>query len=319
MQAVCRASPSLALIKYWGKTDPEENLPATPSLAVTLGGLNTETTVRFTHGEDTVILDGRVQDDRRFEAFFRRLRDRLGAEHRFHVVSRNDFPSAAGLASSSSGFAALTCACARLANGGLGPGELSEIARFGSASAARSIFGGFVVLRAGARAAEPWLPADHWPELRIVLAITTSASKEFSSRWAMECTRKTSPFYDAWLRSSADLFPSALDALKRRDLEELGRAVRLSTMRMHAAILASDPPLIYWLPSTLAVIRECRELRDTGIGAWETADAGPQVKILCLRPDVRRVVERIEALPFGIHTRVAEPGGAPECRLEPEP
>jgi len=318
MQAVCRASPSLALIKYWGKADPEENLPATSSLAVTLGGLNTETAVRFTEAEDRVVVDGRVQERRRFEAFFRRLRERLGTERRFHAVSRNDFPSAAGLASSSSGFAALTCACARLAAAEPSDAELSEIARFGSASAARSIFGGFVVLRAGARAAEPFLSADHWPDLRIVLAITTSHSKEFSSRWAMESTRKTSPYYDAWVRSSADLFPRAVDALKRRDLEELGHFVRLSTMRMHAALLAGDPPLTYWLPSTLAVLHECRRLREEGIGAWETADAGPQVKILCLESDVPRIAERIEALPFGTRTRTAEPGGPPSCRLEQE-
>ena len=311
----CKASPSLALVKYWGKRDVDENIPATSSLAVTLGGLQTETEVRFGSGSDVVILDGVVQDPAGFEPFFRRLRMRLDSDVRFHVASRNDFPSAAGLASSSSGFAALTCACARLLERELSPAELSEIARFGSASAARSVFGGFTLLRAGSRAAEEVFPPEHWPEFRIVLAITTAEKKDVSSRWAMENTRKSSPYYEAWLQSSADLLPLALDALKRRDLSELGRCVRLSYMRMHAAIMASDPPLAYWLPGTLAVIRECENLRKKGLGAWETIDAGPQVKILCIDEDAGEIALRIGELPFGIRTMVAEPGKAPDCRV----
>jgi diphosphomevalonate decarboxylase len=311
----CTASPSLALVKYWGKRDVGENIPATSSLAVTLGGLRTETEVSFGSGVDTVVLDGVVQDPKVFEPFFRRLRVRLDSDARFRVVSRNDFPSAAGLASSSSGYAALTCACSRLLEREMTPSELSEIARFGSASAARSVFGGFTLLRAGSRAAEAVFPPKHWPEFRIVLAITTAEKKGVSSRWAMENTRKTSPYYEAWLRSSADLLPVAIDALKRRGLDELGRCVRLSYMRMHAAIMASDPPLAYWLPGTLAVIRECESLRKDGCGAWETIDAGPQVKILCIEEDAGEIASRIGALPFGIRTMVAEPGKAPHCRV----
>jgi diphosphomevalonate decarboxylase len=311
----CTASPSLALVKYWGKRNVDENIPATSSLAVTLGGLQTETEVRFGSDSDTVILDGVIQNPESFEPFFRHLRSRLDSDARFHVVSRNDFPSAAGLASSSSGFAALTCACARLLERELSRAELSEIARFGSASAARSVFGGFTLLPAGGRAAESVFPPEHWPEFRIVLAITTAEKKGVSSRWAMENTRKTSPYYEAWLRSSADLLPLALDALRRRDLGELGRCVRLSYMRMHAAIMASDPPLAYWLPGTLAVVRECENLRKKGLRAWETIDAGPQVKILCIDEDAGEIALRIGELPFGIRTMVAEPGKAPDCRV----
>jgi diphosphomevalonate decarboxylase len=305
----------LALIKYWGKEDEVEKIPATSSLAVTLGGLQTETEVSFAESSDTVILNGEAQNPGDFEPFFRHVRDRLGSDARFHVESRNNFPSAAGLASSSSGFAALTCACMELLAVKLSPSELSEIARFGSASAARSIFGGFTLLRAGSRSAEAFLPAEHWPDIRIVLAITTGERKGVSSRWAMENTRKTSPYYDSWLRSSADLLPLALDALKRKDLDDLGRCMRLSYMRMHAALMASDPPLAYWLPATLAVIRECESLRQDGLEAWETIDAGPQVKILCRAGKAEQISQRIQGLPFAIQTMIAEPGRAPVCRF----
>ena len=98
----------------------------------------------------------------------------------------------------------------------------------------------------------------------------------------MEATRRGSPFYRAWLASSGRLLPEAMGALRKRDLEKLGELARLSYSRMHAALLASDPPVLYWLPATVALVRECAELRRQGLGAWETIDAGPQVKVLCL-------------------------------------
>ena len=102
----CRAHPSLALIKYWGKRDPRRNLPATPSLGVTLAGVHTETRVRLAEA-DQVVLDGVAQPQERFAPFFAEVRRRLGIAAFFRAESANSFPTAAGLASSSSGFAAL--------------------------------------------------------------------------------------------------------------------------------------------------------------------------------------------------------------------
>jgi diphosphomevalonate decarboxylase len=188
---------------------------------------------------------------------------------------------------------------------------LSALARFGSASASRAVFEGFVLLRAGARRAEPLLPAEHWPELRILVAVVSEQIKPISSRQAMTMTRKTSLYYRSWIRSSRKLIPQAVSALKNRDIEALGATVRLSYSRMHAVLLASDPPLSYWTSRTITVLNSCAQLRREGIGVWETMDAGPQVKMLCLSSDVARIKQSLSAEDEGIRFIEAYPGPAP--------
>jgi diphosphomevalonate decarboxylase len=308
-----RASPSLALIKYWGKRDERRNLPATPSLAVTLGGAHTETRIALAE-EDRVTLDGQEQDRERFVPFFDALRRRLRTRARFQADSRNSFPTAAGLASSSSGFAALAVGCARVAGGALSDRKLSALARLGSASAARAVYGGFTLLPAGARWARQLLPEGHWPELRIVIAVVSAEAKSLASRAAMQATRSASPFYRGWISDSGRLLARALEGLERRDLQMLGQAARLSYSRMHAALLACEPPALYWLPATVAIIRECASLRARGVGAWETIDAGPQVKILCVEQEVPAVLAGLQEIRPPLATILCRPGPGPAVR-----
>ena len=312
-----QASPSLALVKYWGKRGERRNLPATPSLAVTLGGVHTRTRITLSEA-DRVFVGGQEQDRTRFAPFFEALRRRLRTAARFRAESLNSFPTAAGLASSSSGFAALAVGCTRAVGAELSGRELSALARIGSASAARAVFGGFTLLPAGARYARPLFPEQYWPELRIVVAVVSLQAKALASREAMRATRSSSPYYRAWLSSSAELLPRALEALERHEIELLGLCARLSYSRMHAALLAAEPPELYWLPATVALIRECAALRARGIGAWETIDAGPQVKILCLESDAPAVVERLRALEPGLRTILCRPGPAPVVEEEEE-
>jgi diphosphomevalonate decarboxylase len=316
-KVVFRASPSLALIKYWGKADPVLNTPATPSIAVTLGGLSSTTEVVAAE-EDSVTVDGEKADVERYRGYFETLRSTLATTIRFGATSRNDFATSAGLASSASGFAALTCACARLAGSDADTATLSAIARAGSASAARSLFGGFTALEAGATAAIPLYPADYWNEFRVVIVELTAAKKPVSSREAMERAKSTSPYYDRWVDEAPRLFREALSALERRDLEALGELMRASYLAMFSTMFTSRPPVIYWLPESLEVIHECAALRSRGIGAWETMDAGPQVKIATTAASVDAVVAAV-GLPDAGGTRritVASPGGAPSLVAE---
>jgi diphosphomevalonate decarboxylase len=305
--ASCTASPSLALLKYWGKLEGGENLPATPSLAVTLGGLFTRTWVRAAQ-TDSVTIAGEKQEPDRYARFFDCLRASLRVAVRFEARSTNSFPTAAGLASSSSGFAALAGACARTAGQEPSAEEISRLARIGSVSAARSVFGGFVLLPAGGRSAVPVHDRSHWPELRIVVAVTRRGQKPVSSRDGMARTAATSPFFPQWVSQSKALLPEALTALKERDLEKLGDVVRASSAMMHATALAARPPVLYWIPATLAVMDACRELREQGVGAWETVDAGPQVKILCAAGDVEKVTRRVVERAPEVHTLTCFPG-----------
>jgi diphosphomevalonate decarboxylase len=277
--------------------------------------VNTETRVSLAK-EDSVRLNGEAQQIDRFEPLFSALRRAAGREEYFRVDTVNDFPSSAGLASSSSGFAALAVACARVLELDLRPEQLSSFARMGSASAARSLFGGFTLLPAGGYAARQLYGPEHWPEFRIVIALVSREAKPVSSREAMEATRRSSPYYRAWLRNAADLLPPALRALEKRDIESLGAVARLSYSRMHAALLASSPPVLYWLPTTVAVIRECAALREQGVGAWETLDAGPQVKVLCLDSEVESIRERLSRLDPELRIIVASVGRGPVCELQ---
>ena len=284
-----RAAPSLALVKYWGKSDAERNLPATSSLAVTVTGLYTEVCLQEGSGSDRLSVDGTVVPAARHAPFFDAARATLGVDTRYRAEASNNFPGAAGLASSASLFAALALGCAALAGRDISRERLSALARVGSASAARALWGGFSTLEAGAECAGGAFPEDHWPELRLLVAVTSRRRKPMPSRDAMLHVAGTSPYYPAWVATAPATFQAALEAVRAHDLERLGPHMRASYLRMFGTMLAADPPINYLLPQSLRVLEVLEELRAAGVGAWETMDAGPQVKIACLANDVERV------------------------------
>ena len=287
-----RAAPSLALVKYWGKSDTRRNLPATPSLAVTVTGLRTDVRLCEASGADYLTVDGSAVPAERHRPFFDAARATLGMTARYRAEARSNFPGAAGLASSASLFAALAMGCGKLAGVGSRGGarsRLSALARVGSASAARAVWGGFSVLEAGAEAGAGVFPPDHWPELRLLIAVTSRRRKPIPSRNAMMHVAATSPYYSAWVATANATYRAALEALRRRNLGRLGPLMRVSYLRMFGTMFASDPPINYLRAESLRVLAVLEELREAGIDAWETMDAGPQVKIACLAPDVEQV------------------------------
>jgi diphosphomevalonate decarboxylase len=310
-EVVAVAAPNLALVKYWGKASVERNLPATPSIGITLKRLWSEVSVAESTSEDRVVVDGERQEISRFLPFLDGLRERGKTACRFSVNGTNNFPGAAGLASSASGFAA--CAKAGLHLLGLADDErsVSSLARIGSASAARSAFGGICRLDRQAERAEPLYDEAWWPELRLVVVVVSQQKKSVSSRNAMERARETSPYYPAWVESASEISAAAQAALAGRNLEALGRQMQRSYLGMFGTMFSSVPPVVYWLPESLAVIHRCDSLRREGVPAWETMDAGPQVKILTTEEHVRRVRRAVEEL--GVADRVLETeiGGAP--------
>jgi diphosphomevalonate decarboxylase len=322
-RADAAAHPSLAMIKYWGKQDKIRNLPATPSLAVTLDGLTTETSVEIfkiddnSEGRDQVYLEGIIQDEDRFSAFFTEFR-KLAGQRRpgfgpfiLTIRSTSNFPAAAGLASSASGFAALSWACNDAAGLNLTIDEISGLARIGSASAARSVLGGFTRLDAGSESAEAVHDENWWPALRIIVLELEKGPKDLSSRMAMERTRSSSPYYPAWLADSEKVMKKAVEALSERNLDDLGPLIRNSYMRMFATMFAADPPVIYWKPISLEVIRFCEAMRSEGLSVWETMDAGPQVKLFCLDKDLQLITNRLVDRFEDINIRICRPGTAP--------
>jgi diphosphomevalonate decarboxylase len=312
--ATATAHPNIAVVKYWGKRDVPLNLPAVSSLSLTLDGFSTRTTVRWGADEDAVVLDGRPAPAAFAQRALRHL-DRLDPDRPpARVETANDFPTAAGLASSASGFAALTLAALAASGRTADPTEASRLARQGSGSACRSLWGGWVRWDRGTRVdghdshGIPIAPADHW-DVAMVVAVATSGPKAVGSTAGMRRTAGTSPYYRAWVDTAEEDVAEGEAAVRARDLERLGTVMERSTFKMHATMHTAWPPILYWQPATVAVLHRVMALRAAGIGAWATMDAGPNVKVLCARSDAPAVAEALAPLVEGV--RVLGPGGPP--------
>jgi diphosphomevalonate decarboxylase len=321
------ACSNIALVKYWGKradTDRGLNLPAVGSLSMTLDALRTETRIEPA-AADVFELDGAVAQGGATTKVFAHL-DRLwalgdtsGPRPTCRVVSANHFPTAAGLASSASGFAALTVAGAAAFELDAPPTRLSGLARAGSGSAARSLWGGFVRLDRGEASdghdcvARPLFPASHW-DLRLLVVQTTKGRKSIGSTEGMEQSRLTSPYYDAWCTTHLADLDAAQDAIAARDLPALGRIVEHSCFKMHACMIATDPALLYWNGTTVDVIHRVRQARDEGLDGWLTIDAGPHVKVLCEAATAERLATTLRTVPGVTEVTVAAAG--PDAHAE---
>ena len=322
--AAARAHSNIALIKYWGKRDATLNLPAVGSISVTLDALTTDTTVRFTQdgAADELWLDGERVAAGRAGRMLDLVRERAGIRASATVTSTNNFPTGAGLASSASGFAALAVAACAAAGLEATPTELSILARRGSGSAARSIFGGVVELHAGEAAdgndafAEPILDAADWP-LSVVVAITSREAKSVSSTAGMGRSAASSPFYPAWTDTANQDLADMRAAIAARDFARVGELAEYSCLKLHALMMTTRPALIYWNAATVAAIHTVMELRASGIPVYFTIDAGPQVKALCSPADAPAVASALAAV-VGVHeTRTSGLGRG--AHLVPQP
>lgn len=312
MSAVAHAHPNIALIKYWGKAAGPGNVPATPSLSITLDTLTTTTTVAQARTDSVHLNDAPVVDPK-INACLARLRERFPVPP-LSIRSSNNFPTAAGLASSASGFAALVTAIDSLCGLGLSAAERSGLAREASGSAARSVFGGFVALEGPAWQARPLLAHDAWP-LRVVVAVTDTGAKAVSSTEGMRRSAATAPFYDAWVSSTVEDFTAALSLVAARDFSALAELAEHSCLKMHALMLSSRPGLLYWNATTLACLHRLRALRESGCSVFFTVDAGPQVKAVCLPDHEAPVAAALAAVP-GV-TQVLRAGLGNGAWLEP--
>ena len=321
-RARARALANVALVKYFGKRDLALNLPAAGSLSLALEPLSTTTAVELdgSLADDVVTLDGEAADQRfaaRVSGFLDLLREIAGTTDRARVETSNSFPTAAGLASSASGFAALAVAGSAALDVDLGEGELSALARRGSGSAARSIPGGVALWRAGSRAdgTDSYArrvadPGDI--DLRMVIGVADAGPKPIGSTAAMELTRETSPYYRAWIDSVDQDLPAAVSAIEARDLPRLGEIAERNALRMHATALAADPGIVFWSSTTIEALHLVRRLRGQGLGVWFTCDAGPQPKVLCGSGDEAAAARALGELP-GIERVIrCELGGGAE-------
>lgn len=292
-KATALAHPNIALVKYWGKRNEPLILPHQSSLSVTLAPLSVTTSVEFTgnKGPDDVEINGKAaqgSEGARVIAALDLVRREVSSLGSAKVVSRGDFPAAAGLASSAAAFAALAVAARKAA--GL-PREWkaeSILARQGSGSACRSVQGGVCVWRKGVALdgsdsfAEQVLTESHWPQLRLLVAMVSKEEKEVKSRDGMRNTVDTSPYYPAWVKDAEASIEPAIKALRAKNLEAIGELAERNAWRMHATAFAADPPLSYFKPETLQLIGALAKARRDGVPVYFTLDAGPNPVLLTL-------------------------------------
>ncbi len=314
-KATAVSCANIAFIKYWGNRDEKLRLPANPSLSMNLAGLETATTVEFAPGlqDDEVIIGGEAQAGAakaRVSAHLDHIRARAGLTIQARVESRNNFPAGAGIASSASAFAALTVAGAAAAGLTLTERELSALARLGSGSAARSIPAGFVEWQVGDAPEESFAffiaPPDHWA-LRDVIAVISKAHKAVGSTGG-HALAGTSPLQAARVASAPERLRACREALLARDFAALAEVVEADSNLMHAVMMTSTPPLYYWEPATLGVMKAVRAWRTEGLPACFTIDAGPNVHCLCPAEAAPEVERRLRALGVS-EILTAGPGG----------
>lgn len=311
------AHSNIALIKYWGKSNQKLNIPAVDSISITLKELSTKTTVRISENleKDTLILNNRpaVEKQRlRISRFLDLIRHEKKFDFPLEIKSENNFPTAAGLASSASGFAALALAASKAAGLNLSSFELSELARKGSGSAARSIYGGFVHMhrgdeKSGMDAVADQLYDENYWDLRLLILVTSIKEKEIGSTEGMNLSAKTSPYYKNWIQSSIGDISEMKNAIVKKDFEKLGELSEFSCLKMHALAMSSNPGIIYWNENTIKIINKVRALRKSGLGVFFTIDAGPQVKVLCLPQDISKVKDEfknIKGIKQTIHSAI---------------
>jgi diphosphomevalonate decarboxylase len=284
---IARAPVNIALIKYWGKANAEIVLPTTSSLSLTLTDLYTETT--FEEGPFEFVINGKSGDASEVS----RVKDVLKHFHNQQVKIRthNNFPTASGLASSASGFAALTVGLNAFFQAGYTLQELATLTRLGSGSSCRSLVDDFAIWHKNGSIESLKNPFE---DLRMIVVIVSDSKKAISSRDAMKITMTTAPSYSTWVQDSETDLQSMKAAIVKKDLMLVGQIMEKNSTRLHQVMADSTPAILYQQPESRNVLAMVITLRQQGLVGFATMDAGPNVKILIQGKDLSRWEEQLK-------------------------
>lgn len=314
--ATAKAHTNIALVKYWGKKDQDLIIPQTDSLSLTLNEFYTTTTVNFDNHltSDLVAIDQHILSKKEAQKVAHVLdivRQLSGIKSFARVDSINHVPTAAGLASSASAFAALAGAASVAAGLNLSSRDLSRLARRGSGSATRSIYGGLVEWQKGtdddSSFAQPVLENVDFP-IEMLAVLVDTKKKKVSSRSGMQSSVETSPYYDAWRQVVANDMVAIKKAIKAKDIDQIGHIAEENALRMHALTFSADPGFTYFNGETLTIIKTVEDLRNQGVNCYYTMDAGPNVKVIYDRGNRNKIVEELSNIVGPERLVVSQPG-----------
>ena len=318
MKSTAIAPSNIAFTKYWGRKDEVLRLPENGSISMCLSNLLTTTTVEFSDkfSEDKVIINGGGLEEGEAQRVIKHLdRVRKLASHmssgklKAKVVSNNNFPTGTGLSSSASGFAALSLAASASAGLKLDEKDLSILARQGSGSACRSIPSGFVEWLDGDTSETSYstqiFPADYWA-ITDVVAIVSSSKKEVSSTEGQK-QATSSPFMQVRISGMKEKNKKIKRLIKDKNFKEFGELVEQDALELHSIMLTQYPPLIYWTPGTLQIMKLCSHWRAEGIPVYFTINTGQDIHLICEQKNVKKVVKKLKELDFVKDTIINTP------------
>ena len=303
MKIKARAPSNIAFIKYWGKKNEKLRIPANSSISMNLSDAYTETSVNFNEDlrDDLVIIDGKKiegKEKERISEHMDIIRKMAGIGTFAEVESKNNFPKGAGIASSASGFAALTVAGAKASGLNLSEKELSILARLGSGSACRSIPDGFVEWKTGSKSNNSYAysikPSGYWDICDVIAVVGEKAKKVSSTEGHRQA--KESPFYKARISCMNEKIKNIKLALKNKDFTRFGKIIEEEAINMHTVMMTGKPSLFYWLPKTLEIMQSVVDWRDSGLETYFTIDAGPNIHIICVAKDAKKVKAKLEKI-----------------------
>jgi len=315
--ATAQASPNIAFIKYWGNRDNTLRLPMNGSISMNLDGLYTRTTVSFQPSLpfDELIINGHEVMGaglERVSYILDIVRGMANIHERAEIISENNFPSGAGIASSASAFAALALAGSKAAGLNLSEQELSRLARRGSGSASRSIPGGFVEWQAGTSDEDSLAfsiaPPEHWKLADCIAIVSTSHKKTGSTEG--HYIASTSPLQAARVADTPRRLDLCRNAILNRDFDAFASIVELDSDIMHAVMMTSTPALHYWKPASLHIMQSVRQWRGEGMQACYTVDAGANVHVICPEAEAHSVAQHLRKINGVENVLVAHAGGA---------
>lgn len=308
--------PNIAFIKYWGNQNDALRLPVNGSISMNLAGLETRTTVTFNAAlsADVLNLNGAHVTGgglERVSRFLDHVRNLAGINTSAEVISNNNFPTGAGIASSAAGFSALALAASRAAGLQLTENELSRLARLGSGSASRSVPGGYVEWKTGNDAesyAVSIAPENHW-DLVDCIAVLAAGHKPVGST-AGHSLANTSPFQAARVAGAPARLDQCRQALLERNFSSLAQVVEFDSNLMHAVMMTSMPALFYWEPASIAIMKLVPVWREKdGLNVCYTLDAGPNVHLICTAEHAEEISARLQNFPGVMDILRANVGG----------
>jgi diphosphomevalonate decarboxylase len=316
LKATAKSPANIAFIKFWGKRDPALNLPFNNSISMNLSECFTTTGVEFgsCFREDRVIINGKNIDDKKKDRVVKildKVRSMSGKKLSAQVISVNNFPSDAGIASSASAFSALALASSKAIGLNLSLKSLSILARLGSGSACRSVIDGFAEWRKGTNNTNSYAvklaTPDYW-QLVDIIAVVDKGEKKTSSTEGHEAAT-SSPYFKTRQLELKKRTPALKKAFLNRDIKEFGTLLEEEAVSLHVAAMTSKPPIFYWNKATFEVMETIFKIRERGLDAYFTMDAGPNVHILCLEkdaPKVERIIKKLPSVLFTIANRAAK-------------